>query len=220
MKNQIKLRNISEVEAELNIIISCQRKPKFDITIFQIFEFISTSIESSIQGAGLKSTVGFWNRFLGKYKFAKLISSGSYTKVNQISGFPTKSESGDEKSAETRLKTALTAFKLHSGPFGEHPVYGDLDKKQWERVISLLSSYLFGYIQLEGDEKLRYLKEKEAKREKFEQIKHDQREVKYNKENIPSREGSNPKNNNRRWKNKKKNHYKGNRNQGGGNNPK
>ena len=143
MKPPLKLKNISEVEAELNIIILSQHRPKYDLTVFQIFEFLSLNIESSIQSAGLKNTVGFWNRFLGKYKFAKLISSGNYSKANQISGFPSKPEQGDEKSAETRLKTALTAFKLHSGPFGEHPVYGVLDKKQWERVLSLLSSFLF-----------------------------------------------------------------------------
>jgi hypothetical protein len=215
MKVPLKLKNISEVEAELNIIISCQHKPKYDLSVFQVYEFIAASIESSIQNAGLKSSVGIWNKFLGRYKFAKLISSGSYTKASQIAGFPNRTETGEEKSAETRLKTALTAFKLHSGPFGEHPIYGNLDKKQWERVISILSAFLFGYIDLEGDEKLRFFKEKEAKREKFEQVKQDQRESLYTKDHG-AREGSHPKGNNRRWKNKKKNNYKGNKNQGGG----
>jgi hypothetical protein len=215
MKAPLKLKNIAEVESELNIIISCQRRPKFDLTIYQIFEFIASNIEASIQNAGLKSSVGIWNTFLGKYKFAKLTASGLYTKANQIAGFPSKVEAGDEKSGENRLKTALTAFKLHSGPFGGHPVYGDLDKKQWEKVISILSGFMFGYIELEGDEKLRFFKEKEAKREKFEQVKQDQRETSYTKESN-SRDGSHPKSNNRRWKNKKKNNYKGNRNQGSG----
>ncbi len=216
MKNPLKLRNISDVEDELNIIISCQHRPKYDLSIFQIFEFISSNIEYSIQNAGSKSSVGFWNRFVGKYKFAKLVSSGNYTKANQIMGFPNKVETGDLRSAETRLKTALTAFKLHSGPFGEHPVYGALDKKQWEKILSILSSFLFGYIELEGDEKLRYLKDKEAKREKVEQVKQDIRENQYLKEASGSRDGNQHKNNNRRWKNKKKSNYKGNKNHGGG----
>ncbi len=216
MKAQIKLKDISEVEAELGIITACNHRPKYDLTVFQIYEFISLSIESSIQNAGSKSAVGFWNKFLGRYKFAKLLSSGNYTRANQISGFPMKVEAGDEKSAETRLKTALTAFKLHTGPFGEHPVYGDLDKKQWERVISILSSFLFSYIELEGDEKVRFLKDKEAKREKFEQGKQDRRENQYLKDASNSREGNPHKNNNRRWKNKKKNNYRGNKNQGSG----
>ncbi|MDZ4726355.1 MAG: DUF1569 domain-containing protein [Leptospira sp.] len=216
MKTQQKLRTITDVEYELSIITSCQKRSKMDLSIFQIFDFIGSFIESSIQSAGLKSSVGIWNRFIGKYKFAKLMSIGVYTKATQINGFPNKSESGDEKYAENRLKTALTAFKLHSGPFGEHPVYGELDKKQWERVISILSGFLFSYIELEGDEKLRFYKEKESQREKHEQKKQDKRESTYLKEKGP-RDGNQPnRNQNRNWKNKKKNHYKGNKNQGGG----
>ncbi len=217
MKNTIKLRNLDEVEKELNIITACKKSQKYDLTIYQIFDFLATSIETSIQSAGLKSAVGVWNKFVGKYKYAKLISSGTYTKANQIFGFPNKIETGDDKSSEIRLKTAITAFRLHSGPFGEHPIYGELDKKQWEREISILCGFLFGYLELEGDERLRFNKEKEAKKEKFEQIKQEQRENSYKKSAQQGREGAANKNqnNNRRWKNKKKNNFKGNKNQGG-----
>lgn len=216
MKVQRKLKTIPEVETEFNIIIECDKKSTNGLTIYQMYEFIASSIETSIQSAGLDSGRGLWNGFLGKYKLAKLLSKGTYTKSNQIFGFPSKAESGDEKSAETRLKTAFTAFQLHSGPFGQHPVYGDLDKMQWEKIHSIVSGFLFSHIELRGDEKIRFFKEKEAGREKFAQDKESQRNNSQGRDRT-DRDG-NPirNNNNRRWKNKKKNNYKGNSNEGGG----
>ncbi|TGN19704.1 DUF1569 domain-containing protein [Leptospira idonii] len=221
----IKLKQLKDVENELSIILACERKPKYDLSIFQILEFIAEAIETSIQSAGNKSSAGALKRFVGKYKLAKLLSKGAYTRASQINGFPTKMETGDDKSAETRLKTALTAFKLHSGPFGAHPVYGDLDKKQWEKVHSILASFLFGYIKLEGDEKIRFIKEKEAKREKFANEKRDTKKHQHQHQHHPNpkekenKEGGGQHhhhNQNKKWKNKKR-HYKGNKNNGGGN---
>ncbi|WP_411821397.1 DUF1569 domain-containing protein [Leptospira sp. 'Mane'] len=212
MKTPLKFKQLGDVENELGIILACDRKPKYDLTIFQIFDFVSAQIESSIQSATNSNHAGLFARFMGKYKFAKLLTSGSFTKANQIFGFPQKKESGDEKISETRLKTAITAFKLHSGPFGFHPVYGDLDKKQWEKFHSILAGFLFGYISLEGDEKIRFFKEKEAKREKFAQDKIESQHSKHRE----VKEGQNNHNPNRKWKSRKRNNYKGNKNGGKG----
>ncbi|GBF51905.1 four helix bundle metalloprotein [Leptospira ryugenii] len=216
MKAPQKYKSISDVEDELNIIISCNRKPKYDLSIYQIMNFIAEFIELSIQSADQKRIFNTWHRIIGKYKFAKLMSSGFYSKASQVYGFPSKAESGDEKSAEMRLRTALTAFKLHSGPFGSHPIYGDLDKKQWEKVISILSGFLFGYIHLEGDEKARFLRDKELQKEKHEKRKQDQKESKYLSDKNSKNHKHNNRNKNRNWKNKKRHHKKDNRNQGEG----
>jgi len=212
MKSTLKLKTIDDIEKELSIIITCEKKQKSDITLSQIFDFLAESIELSIQGVGYTTKRTTVNKLLGKYKFAKLISTGHYTKANQIPGFPPR-DLGDPESAQLRLKTSLTAFKLHSGPFADHPVFGELDKKQWEKIHGILSSFLFGYIQLFGDEKLRFAKDRENKKERnFSEKKqnHHQRKNEDKGESKPSGH------NNRKWKNKKKSHYKGNKNQGGG----
>ncbi|TGL62506.1 DUF1569 domain-containing protein [Leptospira jelokensis] len=214
MKSNLKLKTIDDIERELTIILACERKQKSDITLSQIFDFLAESIEVSIQGISYNKKRTTINKLLGKYKFAKLISTGNYTKANQIPGFPPR-DLGDAQAAELRLKTSLTAFKLHSGPFAEHQVFGELDKKQWERVHSILATYLFGYIQLFGDEKLRFLKDRENKKDKnFAEKKHHHHQGQKKKEDRGDTKPSG--HNSRKWKNKKKFHYKGNKNQGGG----
>lgn len=211
MKNLKKMKTLDEVEKELTIILATDKKPKFDISITQVFDFLSESIESSIQNVTLLQKRSGLNKILGKYKLAKLFSKGSYSKVNQIPGFPPKFDLGDPHAAEIRLKTAITAFKLHSGPFSEHVVFGELEKKQWEKIHSMLASFLFSYIELFGDEKIRYLKEKEMKREQAFQEKMESQHKHSNK----SKDGKNhyP---NKKWKNKKKHyHQKSNKNSGG-----
>ncbi|XDD48462.1 DUF1569 domain-containing protein [Leptospira sp. WS39.C2] len=214
MKSILKLKTIDDIEKELSIIISCEKKQKADITLSQIFDFLAESIELSIQGVGFKTKRSAVNKLLGKYKFAKLISKGHYTKTNQIPGFPPK-DLGDPDSAQLRLKTSLTAFKLHSGPFADHPVFGDLDKKQWEKIHGILASFLFSYIQLFGDEKLRFIKDRENKKDRnFSDKRQNQN---HNQKKKEERGDSKPSgHNSRKWKNKKKSHYKGNKNQGGG----
>lgn len=215
MKSTLKLKTIDDIERELSIIIACEKKQKADVSLTQVYDFLAESIELSIQRIGSTNKRNTINKLLGKYKFAKLISTGNYTKANQIPGFPPK-DLGDSDSALLRLKTSLTAFKLHSGPFAEHSVFGELDKKQWERIHGILGAFLFGYIQLYGDEKLRFAKEREQKKEKaFADKKHHHhnhpQKKKEDQETKPSGH------NNRKWKNKKKTHHKGNKNQGGGN---
>ncbi|MGV3666060.1 MAG: DUF1569 domain-containing protein [Leptospira bouyouniensis] len=213
MKSILKLKTMDDIEKELSIILSCEKKQKSDITLSQIFDFLAESIELSIQGIGSTSKRSTINKLLGKYKFAKLISSGHYTKTNQIPGFPPR-DLGDPESAQLRLKTSLTAFRLHSGPFADHPVFGDLDKKQWEKIHGILASFLFGYIQLFGDEKLRFAKDRESKKDRNlsdkKQNHHHQKKKEDRGDSKPSGHNS------RKWKNKKKSHYKGNKNQGGG----
>ncbi|EKJ85990.1 uncharacterized protein DUF1569 [Leptospira meyeri] len=210
MKSILKLKTIDDIERELSIIVACEKKQKADISLSQIYDFLAESIELSIQRIGSSNKRNTINKLLGKYKFAKLISKGNYTKANQIPGFPPK-DLGDADSALLRLKTSLTAFKLHSGPFAEHSVFGELDKKQWERVHGILAIFLFGYIQLFGDEKLRFAKDREQRKEKaFSEKKHHQPQKK--KDDRDSKPNGH---NNRKWKNKKKSHHKGNKNQGG-----
>ncbi|MCW7490534.1 DUF1569 domain-containing protein [Leptospira meyeri] len=210
MKSILKLKTIDDIERELSIIVACEKKQKADISLSQIYDFLAESIELSIQRIGSTNKRNTINKLLGKYKFAKLISKGNYTKANQIPGFPPK-DLGDADSALLRLKTSLTAFKLHSGPFAEHSVFGELDKKQWERVHGILAIFLFGYIQLFGDEKLRFAKDREQRKEKaFSEKKHHQPQKK--KDDRDSKPNGH---NNRKWKNKKKSHHKGNKNQGG-----
>ncbi|MDF3820305.1 DUF1569 domain-containing protein [Leptospira sp. 96542] len=215
MKTNLKFKSIDEVEIELKIISACERKQKSDITLSQIFDFLAESIELSIQTAGDNSQRGTLNKILGKYKLAKLFSIGGISSVNQVPGFPPKNDLGDENLALLRLKTALTAFKLHSGPFGLHLSYGVLDKKQWEKVHSYLAGFLFGYIKLFGDEKLRFQIERESKKERMhlerKQTHQSQTDTAVQKKPEKNQNG-NP---NRKWKNKKKNYHKGNRNQGG-----
>lgn len=212
MKSTLKLKTIDDIERELSIIIACEKKQNADISLSQVYDFLAESIELSIQRIGSTNKRNTINKILGKYKFAKLLSKGSYTKANQIPGFPPK-DLGDPDSALLRLKTSLTAFKLHSGPFAEHSVFGELDKKQWERIHGILATFLFAYIQLYGDEKLRFAKDREQKKEKAfadkRQHNHPQKK-KDDHETKPSGHNS------RKWKNKKKPHNRGNKNQGGG----
>ncbi|TGK92845.1 DUF1569 domain-containing protein [Leptospira brenneri] len=214
MKLTLKLKTIDDIERELSIIVACEKKQKADVTLTQVYDFLAESIELSIQRIGVASKRSTVNKLLGKYKFAKLISKGAYTKASQIPGFPSK-DLGDTESALLRLKTSLTAFKLHSGPFAEHSVFGELDKKQWERIHGILAMFLFGYIQLYGDEKLRFAKERELKKEKaFADKKHHHHHQQQKKKDDHDTKPSG--HNNRKWKNKKKTHHKGNKNQGGG----
>ncbi|EMY59843.1 DUF1569 domain-containing protein [Leptospira terpstrae] len=211
MKSILKLKTIEDIDRELSIIIACEKKQKADISLSQVYDFLAESIELSIQRIGSTNKRNTINKLLGKYKYAKLLSKGNYTKANQIPGFPPK-DLGDADSALLRLKTSLTAFRLHSGPFAEHSVFGELDKKQWERIHAILAVFLFGYIQLYGDEKLRFAKEREQRKEKsFTEKKHNHPQKKKDDRDIkPSGHNS------RKWKNKKKPHHKGNKNQGGG----
>lgn len=213
MKNIKKIKNMDDVEKELSIILICDKKAKSDISITQIFDFLSESIEYSIQNnLEIQKRTGL-NKILGKYKLAKLLSKGSYTKVNQIPGFPPKVDLGDFESAELRLKTAITAFKLHSGPFGYHSVFGELEKKQWEKIHSMLAAFLFGYIDIFGDEKIRFQKDKEYKKESIQAERNENQQRHYNKNQSKEGKQSPP---NKKWKNKRKNYnHKGNRNHGG-----
>jgi len=194
MKPKAKLSNLNLVETELEIILACPRKPKTKLGIPQIFDFLAENIELSLQVEERKEELGFLQKILGRYKLKKVLSGNGFQKQSQIYNFPSSSGEFDPKVSESRLKTAITAFRLHSGPFGDHRIYGTLDKPEWEKLHCYLCEFMFSLIVLENDEKIRFQKEKEFKKEMHHKEQTD----------SPQRRP------NKHWKGKKR-HHKGNR---------
>lgn len=203
-----KIETISDLELELDIILSCNKRPKKQLSISQVFDFLAESIENSIQSESRTEELGFLQKIYAKYQLNKILSYGGFKKESQIQNFPGPINDLDPKLSESRLKTAITAFKLHSGPFGAHSIYGQLEKDKWEKILSYLSFFLFSYIELENDEKIRFSKEKEAKKERLFSEKGK------NNHSDGSKQQTHHHNKNKHWKNKKK-HPKGNRNHQG-----
>jgi len=196
MNTKIKLNSIEEAEKELEIILGSNCKSKNSLAPEHIFDFLAESIENSIQEHDTNIDNGFFQKIYGKYRLNKVLRREGYKTESEIFGFPNKLQTIDPKLAETRLKTAITAFKLHSGPFSEHPVYGPLDKSIWDKVLGYLSEFMFGYLDLQNDEKLRYMKDMENKKDRNQKDRNYTSNKNYRKKN-------------RYWKNKKKNFKNG-----------
>jgi hypothetical protein len=88
-------------------------------------------------------------------RWKKFNKSGSWDPSWKFPELSSKSEEVEETAAMLRLKTALTAFKLHSGPFAKHPLFGNLDKDEWEGIHVKVAEYIVDKIDVEGKDKFR-----------------------------------------------------------------
>ncbi|WCL47710.1 DUF1569 domain-containing protein [Leptospira sp. GIMC2001] len=161
-----KINTINDLEFECGLLEKCNHKTKSKISVSQLLNSVAEGIESSITGSSDK-TDSFISKIIKNFKLKKFSSQASWDPKWKIHGVPTEFSEGDWKDSLVRLKTSITAFKLHSGPFANHPDFGQLDKPSWEIVHLKVADYLLGQIEIEGREKFQQPSAANPKNKKY-----------------------------------------------------
>jgi hypothetical protein len=149
-----KIKNLKDIEFEISLLEKCKHSPKTDISVGTLLECLSVEIESCISYEEVKED-SFFGKIFNKMRWKKFNKSGSWDPSWKFPELSSKSEEVEETAAMLRLKTALTAFKLHSGPFAKHPLFGNLDKDEWEGIHVKVAEYIVDKIDVEGKDKFR-----------------------------------------------------------------
>jgi hypothetical protein len=171
MKRDIEIKSIQDLEQELYIIQKCEIVQDQHWRIQDALDSISREIEGSIADEELDSSDGWAKNLLSKFLFRRALKN----KNLNLEKSPTQNTEEDTKYSQIRLKTAITAFKLHSGPFSLHPKFGKLNKSEWEKWIGYITSISLGNIQIIGDEKLRKVQEeRKTQKENFQNSKNSE----------------------------------------------
>jgi hypothetical protein len=175
MKRNLEIKSIQELEQELYIIQKCEIIADAEWNVQDALNGISREIEGSIADEEVVSNQSWAKKLLSKFLFKRAISNKNFslTKMGAI-------EAEDPNDSQIRLRTAITAFKLHSGPFALHPKYGKLNKSDWEKWIGYISTISLGNLKIVGDEGLRKAQEdRKIQKEK----KHSNHSLENNRKN-------------------------------------
>ena len=93
----------------------------------------------------------YLRRLVGPLVLKKVFQQGFIQPgIGAKKGVKVERVEGDEKAAMAALRKALDDFEKHEGPWGEHPFFGKLDKKQWTLLTSLHLANHLGWAKPKG----------------------------------------------------------------------
>jgi hypothetical protein len=148
-----RIRSFKDLEFECNLIERNSATSKMKITSAQVLDCIAQGIESSIL-YNPENQSSFLQKIWDKFFLKKLAENESWNTAWKSPKIPKqKNDEADEKTSLLRLRTAITAFKLHSGPFSRHPAFGILDKNVWESIHLKVADYFLEQLEVDGRNK-------------------------------------------------------------------
>lgn len=146
-----KIKTWKDLEFEIRLFGKCNTKSLSYMSIGQILTSLSSEIESSISGDE-SPREGFFEKYRNRRRFNHFIRDGKWNTKWKFPKLPLEHQNLDSEECLLRLKTAMTAFRLHSGPFAKHPEFGILEKYQWENLHLKVADYLLSWVEWEGRE--------------------------------------------------------------------
>jgi hypothetical protein len=148
------IKSWKDLEFEIGFMEKNNHSSKTHLSVGQILNCLSTEIEYSMSYVDLESQ-SFLKNWFSKYRLKKFEKESSWSPKWNFPEIPRQHEETDESDSLLRLKTAITAFRLHSGPFSHHPLFGKLEKLNWETIHLKVATYLIACIEMENREKLK-----------------------------------------------------------------
>jgi hypothetical protein len=145
------LKNLRDLEQEIQFLEKNFSTAKSNKPISEILFRLASGIEYSMQTK--TKPLGLFKKLFAAQRFKKFLSPANTNTQDLLLSKEISGYDPDPKMEILRIKTALTAFKLHSGPFASHPIFGGLDKKDWELVHLKTAQTLLETIQVDGREK-------------------------------------------------------------------
>ena len=151
MKRELRFKTFEDARNELKQLGQGPVKTTGLWSYFQILTHCAASLENTIKG--VHRDMSWWKRHLiGPLAFKKIASDGVFP--NGINGnpmtSPTAREEGDENTALGRLHQALEEFEKFEGKFSDHPILGNLNKKQWTYFHSMHLAHHLGHARLKS----------------------------------------------------------------------
>lgn len=147
-----RIKNFKDLEFECNLIERNSANSKINLTSAQVLDCIAHEIESSIL-YNAESQSSFLRKFWDKYFIKRFSEADNWNNSWKLPKIPKNKIDGDEKASLLRLRTAITAFKLHTGPFSRHPAFGILDKTVWETIHLKVADHFLDQLEVDGRSK-------------------------------------------------------------------
>jgi hypothetical protein len=148
------IKSWKDLEFEIGFLEKNNHSSKNNLSVGQILDCLSTEIESSMSYT-VEESQSFLKNWFSQFRLKKFEKENSWTPKWKFPELPKQHEEIDELGALLRLKTAITAFRLHSGPFSHHPLFGKLEKVNWETIHLKVATYLMACIEMENREKIK-----------------------------------------------------------------
>lgn len=148
------IKSWKDLEFELGLLEKNTHSSANHLSIGQILDLLSSVIEESMSYKEVENA-GFFSNWISQFRLKKFMKEKSWTPKWKYPSIPQHHTEIDEETALLRLKTAITAFRLHSGPFALHPVFGRLDKPSWESKHLKVATYMLNCINIENREKIK-----------------------------------------------------------------
>lgn len=157
----IRMKTLKDLEFEIGLLEKCKYSPKSDFSIAQLLTTLALNIEMSISYESVEEE-SFFAKILSTFRYKKFSKQESWDTGLRYPTIPAQlpAEEGDSE-ALLRLKTSLTAFRLHSGPWSIHPLFGKLDKSEWEAFHVRLGEYLMNQVDIEGRDRFQFPSERQ-----------------------------------------------------------
>lgn len=146
------IKNWKDLEFEIGLFDKCKYNSKNNLSVGQILNCLSQEIEASISYDAVREE-NFYAKFRSRRKFKKFKTEETWDPKWNFPELPKTHLETNALESILQLKTAMTAFRLHSGPFSNHPEFGGLDKLEWEMIHLRVARHLLGLIHLDGREK-------------------------------------------------------------------
>lgn len=147
-----RIKNFKDLEFECNLIERNSANCKINLTSAQVLDCIAHGIEASIL-YNAEGQSSFLQKFWDKYFIKKFSEKDEWNNSWKLPKLPKTKVEGDEKASLLRLRTAITAFKLHTGPFSRHPAFGILDKPLWETIHIKVADHFLDQLEVDGRSK-------------------------------------------------------------------
>ena|SRR5258708_17439591 len=145
MRRELKFRTFEEVRAELTRLEQGPVETTGQWSFFQIIVHLAKGIEGSMKG--VRREMSFWRRHILGPLLYRLFAFRGYIPKG-IKGPPADRIEGNETEAIAQFRKALEAFEKSEGPYSDHPILGQLTKKQWVVFHSMHFANHVGYIKL------------------------------------------------------------------------
>jgi len=128
MPRNLRCKDFRDIRSELAKLEQGPIETSRKWSYYQIITHLTGAVEGSLKG--VKREMPFWKKYiLGPFLF-RLFTLRGYIPEG-IKGRPSERVEGNEKEAVLQFRKALEDFEKSTGPYSDHPVLGQLNKRQW-----------------------------------------------------------------------------------------
>ncbi len=128
MPRPLRCKNLNDIRADLTLLEKSPVETTGNWSYFQIITHLTQAVEGSMKG--LKREMPWWKKHILGPLLHRLFVMKGYIPAG-IKGRPVERVEGNEAGAVAQFRKALDAFEKFEGPLSDHPILGQLNKKQW-----------------------------------------------------------------------------------------